>query len=500
MTKARLPGNLKVEPSNQGFARFARGSSTLEILIAFASNQAVAVDTQTSNEALGLAQAQLEEARARSRQDFALVSSSSGSVPSGPLTYNASLAVSDQTQCLKHATSTVTWPDGGRTQTISLSTFFSDIAGTFALGGDCASSPPSSDWTNPQRFASDTMDPGKPTTINVLQKIVYVGADKTPYLYIADTTGAVLGQSSGLFVTYANSFDLGKQPNSLDAIRWYDSATARNRYYAFAAVASTTEQLQVIDVTDIYNPAVVAKRTLSPCVSGSFPEGWVVYYYDGNVYMVTRETAGPELHVFNASDPSNPIEYAIGSVACKGYGLNGTVESMVVKDQTVSGVTKRFAYLATDQNPKELRVFDVTDHPRPTEVLAASQNLPGNQDGATIFNVGNKLYFGRQSASGPDLYVFDISNPPSGTPIIGSKDIGTGVIGLAIAGRFAFMATPKANQEFQVWDISNLTNISNVSKYNFGTIVANGVEYGPDFIYTTGKATPNLQVLYSAPP
>lgn len=492
--------------------RIARGNSTLEILIAlailslaftavllvFAGNQSVAIDTQTSDEALGIAQAQIEAARAASRQDFNQVTSVTANVTKGPLTYTDTFAVANLTPCLARATSTVSWQQGSRTLSIVLTTLLSDVAGTMALGGDCATSAPTGGWTNPTRFASDTLSPGKPISLDVLGRIAYVGLDKDPFLAIADTSIATLGQNSGLFVTFGNGFALDKQPYSLDAARVFDSSSGTFKTYLFAAVASTTAQLRVMDVTDFNNPVNIATTSLSSCVAGSFPEGWLVYYYKGVVYLLTRETAGPEFHIFNVSTPANPVEYPIGGGSCKGLALNDTVESLVVRDQVVSGVTKRYAYFATDQNSKELRVFDVTDPLNPAEVTAANQDLPGNQDGASVFAVGSRLYFGRQSvASGADLYVFDISNPPTGIATLGSVDIGTGVIGITVAGNFGFMATPKTNQEFQVWNIANAASITNISKYNFGNIVANGVDYKPDYVYTTGQATPNLQILYS---
>jgi hypothetical protein len=495
----------------QSFGNPNRGVSTLEILIAFTvitlsivavtmivlGSQSVAIDTQTNIEAIGKAQSQLETARALSRKDFSSVVTipKYSWSPPGGLTYFASTTVSDLTQCKKQATSTVTWTNQGRPQKIEISTFLSDIAGALAIGGDCAASPPTSGWTNPQRFASDTMSPGKPTAMDVLDRIAYLGADATPFFYIADTRSATLGQTSGIFVS--NSYNLGAQPNALDAIKWYDSSSGTYKYYVFAAMDTTTNQLKVIDVTVPSTPSTLATVPLSTCVAGSNPEGWNMYYYKNYLYLIVRFTAGPEFHVFDVSTPASPTELSIGSAICKGYELGETAESLVVKDQTIGGVTKRYAYLATDDISRELDVLDVTDPLAITRVTAAVQDLPGAQDGASVFSVGNKLYFGRQSSTGSDLYVFDITNPTAGLTTLGSKDIGTGVIGLQVVGKFAFLATPKVNKEFQVWDISNLGNITLIKDYNFGNVVANGVDYEPDFIYATGQSTPNFQIIYS---
>ena len=485
-----------------------KGSMTLEILIAFAvlifcisavislsfGNQSVSIDSETNNEAIGIAKKIIEDARKNSRQDYASVKTTLSNITSGGLTYNKTLSVDDLTECLKIATSTVSWTSSPtRTQKIEFSTYLSDITGATSLGGDCILNTPTSNWDNPQRFASDTFSPGKPTAIDVLNKVAYIGQDKTPYLAIADTNVATQGQNSGIFVTITNGFIANGVINDIDVINKID-ASGNVKKYAFAAMNTTTKQLQVIDVTDIHKPISKALISLSSCVAGSTPQGWVVYYYGDRLYLTTRYTAGPEFHIFNVSDPTSPTE--IGSGSCKGTYLDDTVEDMVVKDQIIAGVKRRFVYMATDEDDKELRVLEVTGDVV-TEMTIANKDLLGIQDGASVFSVGNKLYFGRQSTSGSDFYVFDITNPLAVLPTLGQVDIGTGVTGIRISGKYAFISTPKVNKEFQVWNISNLSSITNIATYNFGNIVSQGLDYEPDFIYATGQSTPNFQILYS---
>ncbi len=488
-----------------------KGFATLEILIAFAvvilctgavimvafGNQSVAQDVQTQSEAITKAQKAQESARAKSRQDFDSVLSDASPVSDG--IYSKLDTVIDLTACKKQVTSAVTWNAGPRTLSTTLSTFLADIRGALALGSDCPTEPPTSNWDNPARLASDTFNPGKPTSIDVLNKIAYIGSDKAPFFEIADTKGAALGQTDGLFVVYGNGFSLGNIPNSVDVIKWTDSL-GNIKKYAFLAMHTNTNQLKVVDVTDIYNPVLVATRALSPCVAGSAPQGWRLYAYKDRLYFLTRFTAGPEFHVFDISTPYNPTELSIGSATCKGFDLGDTAESIEVRDQNISGNTMRFLYLATDEIDKELRVLNVTNPLAITEVTLATQNLAGSQDGATVYIVGNKIYFGRQSSTGADLYVFGITNPTTGLTLLGSKDIGTGVIGIRVAGSLAFLATPKVNKEFQVWNIANLNSISLVKEYNFSNVVEQGIDYEPDFVYATGQSTPNFQILHDNTP
>ncbi len=491
-----------------------RGSSILEIIIAVAiltlgisaatllsfANQTLKVDSGTSGEALYKVKQVLEDARALSRQNFSAVVSTPATVDD---IYTKKFDATDITPCRKEVTSKITWStEKTRPQKIELRTDLADIAGTLALGGDCASDGPGGGpggggltWDNPQPFATDTLNPGKPTAIDILNRIAYLGEDKDPYLAIADTRGTVLGQNSGLFVVFANGFTASAQINAIDAVKWIDPLTGAMKIYAYAAMDTAVNQLKVIDVTDIYKPVIVATRSLSPCVTGSYPEGWKLFYYNNRLYFTTRETAGPELHIFDVSSPTNPVE--IGGGACKGTQLNDTVNSIAVRDQVIGASVRRFMYLATDENDRELRVFEVTGD-TPVEVTTANQNFPGNQNGESVYLVGNTLYFGRASSpTGPELYVFDIANPLAGLAPLGSQDVGAGVIAIRVAGRFAFLATDKTNEEFQIWNVANLSSIVNIAKYNFGNIINGGIDYEPDYVYSTGSATPNFQMLYS---
>ncbi len=487
--------------------------STLEMLMALAllvvsittavtvtfSNQSISVDAETNNQALYMVKRSAEDARATARQDFSSVVSQS---PSTNDIYTEETAVVDLTAYKKRVTSRVLWRTAPqRPQLIELTTTLTDASEVIALGGDDGGDLPgsTSTWDNPQTFASSNFNPGKPRGIDVLNRIAYMGGDKAPYLFIADARNAVLGQSSGLFVTFANGFDAGATINDIDVAMWQDPLSGTMKYYAYAAMDTAIGQLKVIDVTDIHNPMLVATRTLSPCVGNSEPEGWRVFYYRNRLYLTTRETAGPEFHVFDVTTPMAPAE--LGSGGCLGTNLNTTVNSLVVRDQSIGGVTKRFAYLATTNDNPELRVLDVTDPLAISGagIAAANRNLSGNQDGESVYVVGKKLYFGRQSApSGPDLYVFEISNPEVGLSQLGvPADIGTSVISIIVAGRFAFLGTQKVSEEFQVWDISDVTAIAKVKSWNFSNIIENGFDYEDGYIYASAQGNDALRIIYS---
>lgn len=490
---------------------YHKGASTLELLIAFAvlisaisaaimvsvGNQSIAIDTQTNAEALYRGKSLLENSRAIAKQDFGLVISNTSVDVVGGLAYKKTLSVSEISQCKKLATSTITWNEStARPQKIELSTYLTDIPVAFALGGDCASTPPTSSWSNPQRFANDTFNPGKPTAIDVLKQIAYLGLNVSPYFYIASTSGATLGQSGGLFVAFANSFDLLSLPNAIDAA--YDPVTSKT--HVFAAMNSATNQLRVIDVTDIYNPKVVATSSLDSTlipigerVSGSNPQGQIIYYYDHKIYIGLNRTAGSEFHVYDVATPSDPVW--LGS-----REMNHNVKDIVVRGNYVY-----LAMTTSDSNDKELAVLDVSD---PADILPHfvngspepwGYNATGTEGGLSVYLLGNTLYLGRTQGSGSeaDLMILNVSSPTTSITQLGSKTIGADINEIRVAGQFAFLGTSKTNKEFQIWNVTNPSAVTLIKEYNFGNNVRQGFDYEPDFIYATGLSTPNFQILYS---
>ncbi|PJA34308.1 MAG: hypothetical protein CO184_00280 [Candidatus Zambryskibacteria bacterium CG_4_9_14_3_um_filter_40_16] len=491
--------------------KFQSGVVTLEIMIAFAvlilsisavimvvfGNQSIIIDTENNSEALRKAVFGLEEARARSGTDFYSIVTKTEKEFSGALEYTKTLLVENITRCKKQATSTVSWATNNqKTQKIELTTYLTNVAEALALGGDCASEKTNSGWNNPQIFASDNINTSKINTVDVLNGIAYFGTNDSPYIEIADTRNATLVQTGGLLVNFSNNFSASWPINDLDAIEWRNPSTGIIKNFVFVAIATSTNQLNIIDVTDIQNPSLVAERTLNNVdPDGSFPEGYKLFYYKDRLYIGTRETAGAEFHIFNVSDPTNPVE--IG----QGISLNITVNDIVIKEQNVNGDIKRFAYLATSQDSGELKVYDVTNFDNSgiiTEISQAKQNLTGIQNGQSLYIVGNNLYFGRQSTSnGPDLYVYDISNPQLGLNLLGVGDVETAVTRIVGSGRFVFLATEKNGQEIQVWDISDSSNLSRIKNYNLSQISKLGIDYENNFLYAVGQTTPNFQMIYS---
>src|SRR3989338_1137173 len=489
-----------------------QGLITLEILIAMAlivvvissavplvsGGQSTLIGSPINQEELYKAQAFLENAGVMGFLVFwALVTIPATS--DGSYQTQTTVEPALNTQCAKNVTSTVGFNTNNHALATSISTKIADQKTAPALGGNCDFNYPQGDWKKPSLWAWSAITPAKPTAIESLNKMVYLTGDKAPYLFIANTKEVVQGTNTGLFTPFANNFTDDRKLNDIAVAIYPGGAT-----YAFVARNLPEDpllpalQFEVIDVTDASNPVSKAKRSLARInPEGSYPEGWRIYYYDKKVYIVTRETAGPELHIFDAQDPENPIEIGLG------IELNRTVEDLAISQKTISGTNHYYMYSATDKNSAPLSIYDITypwsGNAKVLEITSAEPSFSGTQDGQSIFILGTKLYFGRMSSNGAEVFIFDISNPASGSalPLIASANVGSSVTGIFASGTLMFLATDHSQRGFQVWKFEGNTigAINNISQ--FPDIITNsGVTYENGWIYAASSTQEVLKIIY----
>ena len=412
---------------------------------------------------------------------------------------------------------------GYPTTTTSLASDFTNPTEAVALGGDCLldQSAKSADiaraWASEETLYSASVA-GKPTAIDVQNGVAFVVSDASP------TFAAV---------TPANSTTISDDAiyNDVDVAR--DVATGRT--YAYVAAASSTNQLRVLDVTFPSNLQIVASASLSGVsATSSYPQAWKVAYYGQKVYIATRCNSGvcasplsdnPEFHVFNVSNPLVPSEVGSAIITSSAYDL-------LVRDQysaTKAGV-RRFAYLATGTDTKELRILDVTDpvniKPVTTVDLDAAYPcvLSDAPSATSLAFSGTMLYIGREyspsCASVPTLYALDISDPYKNVVIKNAAQTAASVIGMRLLGAFLFVqtspiasitgnATPgtglldidhdydidrdylyatanRKGEAIQVWNVSDPATLSKVSDYSID-----------DSSILPGSQPSSLQVVYN---
>jgi len=185
----------------------------------------------------------------------------------------------------------------------------------------------------------------------------------------------------------------------------FNGVVSDGRYaYLLTNSGSTVGQLQIADLS--VNPSSLVKFSASnsyvyaiPGISGT-AVGESIFYKDGYVYIGLSKTGGgPEFNIIDVHNPSSP--FRAGSKAV-GRGIN----SIMVKG--------RYAYLGTDDNSRELVIYDVANpaDPRPAGIYNADSDTLNFGYGRSLYGVGNTLYFGRtwiQDAS--EFSILDAKDP-----------------------------------------------------------------------------------------
>lgn len=204
----------------------------------------------------------------------------------------------------------------------------------------------------------------------------------------------------------------------------------------------------------------------------------------------------PDLTIAAVDLPKNGVANAVSAIEGKlfaGTGENASGVSyatVLINNQnppaaTVSGTfngfktndiagEENYAYLATDNNAKEIEIINLTTNPY-TE--AGYFNAPGNGNGDSVFISGNVGYM----ASGANFYTFDLTSKTGSRPQLGTVALaGTGVK-IYVIGNFAYVAENSATTQLQILDVTNPSNPAVV-----GQAQVNGLEGKDVFVNATG--------------
>lgn len=247
--------------------------------------------------------------------------------------------------------------------------------------------------------------------------------------------------------------------------------------YVFAAHHSSSSQLVVFQSEPL---ALISSSTL-PGVAGVRPEGISVNFFDSKVYIGTKRTAGHEFHIFNVADPGNPVW--LGS-----REINHNVNRIVVSGN--------YAYLATSGNIRDMIILDVSEPSNIVQINAL--DLPGNEDGKSVFVSGSTVYLGRHKSTQPshfELYIIDISNIPvdGSVSTIGFAKTFGDINSLVHYGDYVLTVTSNSSKEIQIFDVSSTTPIliawKDISSSAMGLDVHNGEisVVSPNQLWFTGN-------------
>lgn len=497
------------------------GFSTIELLIALSllsvimvvaleaimSAQYWFVTAQMSNEAVTKNKIITRKIQIIGKENFQQVSTVTSEVSkdadlesdrsciNGGQCYFVSKTVTDLSSCAKEVKVSVNWKIGQRyaTSSVTTSSYLSNNDEILAVGGDCLVSALKGNWSegSPELGSQISLLSQQITGVDVLGEFIYVTSAQSPFLRIFK----ISEDSSSKPVLVGSSTVQGLRLNDVEVIKDY----LTGRIYGYLMQHSSTSQLIVYDLTESGSPHLLTELSLLNVASGgSFPQGWRVVAYGNQLFVVSRETTGPELHIFSITDPRAPVELTSAPV-----NLNRTVNDMVIRDEIISGVKKRFLYVAASSDLKEVGVYDVTNNV-PVEIAAI--NLSGNADAISIHLNGSVLYVGRRSSSAPELYAFNsqklIENE---LEVLGTGEVGGEVLSLVSTGKELVVGTGKNGSELQIWNIDistwnpSVINAGQVSSFNSPRIAPLGIDVGLDNLVTVSQSltqNESISVLY----
>ena len=243
-------------------------------------------------------------------------------------------------------------------------------------------------------------------------------------------------------------------------------------------------EFYILDVNDIYNPYQIASLNMESGVTS-------VVVQDNYAYLSTEKNDG-ELRVIDVSNPYNPVIVATEDLAANAgasdlvvnatevyilqnqtlfsFGITDPTDPQLLDSIDLGGLSQQlylsgnYVYVATGDSAKELQIVEVTN-PAALQ-LAGNYDLPGALRGTDVFVRGTRAYISTENnGSSPEFYIFDIANPNSPS-LLGSYEVGEMIHSFAIVGPYALLGTNFLEAELNVVDVSSPSNIEAVASFN----------------------------------
>jgi hypothetical protein len=196
------------------------------------------------------------------------------------------------------------------------------------------------------------------------------------------------------------------------------------RHLVFLAYAGTSNQLQIVDISNIDAPTLVKQFS----ILGNTQKGRSLDPVGQTLYFGTEGSATKEFYVIDVSNYLNPT--IKGSVSI-GNDVNGVQ------------VVGHYAYLASDVDGKEMVIVNVTTSTSP--VVVSRTDVPGPQHAEVVWYDANtdRAYVGRQTNAGvntPEVAVYDVTNKAAPV-LVGSMEVPVDVNTLITVGNLLFVMT-----------------------------------------------------------
>jgi len=244
---------------------------------------------------------------------------------------------------------------------------------------------------------------------------------------------------------------------SLVLAREYSLPGTTNKVFIqgnYAYIANESSGLQIVDISDPYNPQLIGSYDTSGQAGGVYVSGDYAYISDGN---------SGDLLIFDVSDPTSPFLKGVFDTAspCQGIFVSGS-----------------YAYFCSGST---LFIVDVSNPSDPHAVASVIFFDPHD-----VFVRGNYAYV---SDMHEGLYIVDVSDPTSPKVLGNCRNFVDHRVGgvpwnLYVAGNYAYIADSKLG--LQIVDVSNPSSPLLVASCNTpgnakDVYVDNGVAYVADF-------------------
>lgn len=295
------------------------------------------------------------------------------------------------------------------------------------------------DWQHPEHADIDIRSLIGTTTgayavsdVDAFMHVLYVAIESTTYK--TDPTLLALDISGPFNPVLLGQLNTSSTTAGIAALRVGRSGGSTHVYAANAG-SFAKGQLQIVDATDPAHLGYPVTYKIPTAYAPAAGNGRSIYYKDGLAYLgLTAAPGTTEFHIVDVHDAAHPSWLG-------GYAFGSGVEKIVVKGSR--------AYLATNDNARELAVLDVSDPTAP--YVLGSYDAPGSVGsgyGRSLFVRGTTAYLGRTwvlNSGVPESYVLDVSYPNAIAPLA-TRDVGTsmhpyGVYGTLVRSGLAFLLT-----------------------------------------------------------
>jgi hypothetical protein len=254
------------------------------------------------------------------------------------------------------------------------------------------------------------------------------------------------------------------------------------------------DQLQVIDLADplvpVLQPTDISFDTqgVDPC--GSDPDGKVIRYWDGKIYVGLKTTNGPELLIYDVSGANRLAPVFVGKLY---DAFNHSVSDIAVNVP--------YVYLATGHDTGEVYAVDTANLNTATPV-----NLAGTLDATALYRAGNRLYAGRARATGSDtdFAVLDTTTPASPSVLGPGFKLGQGsgdeVTAVSVHGPYAFVSSTDSNSPLYILDITDPNAIVKhlLCTLNWSQVTTNMV-YIDNMLFVVNRSNDMVRVIHDQP-